>query len=300
MTNAAPDWDLYRSFLAVLEAGSLSGAARKLGAAQPTVGRHIEALEQALGGGALFTRSPGGLRPTETALALREHALAMAVAAQAFLRTASGEATAVRGVIRLTASDVVGAEVLPPILRDFREAYPEVSLELLLSNQHEDLLHRGVDIAVRMARPTQGALFARRVGTITLGFYAHQSYLQAHGEPQTLADLRHHNLIGYDQVPVPPRFTREFGIPVTRELFALRSDSELAQLAALRAGFGICPCQSGIAARDPSLTPILRDQFSWELETWIVMHEDLKANRRMRLLFDHLVVGMSAYTAVTG
>jgi len=109
--------------LAVIEAGSLSGAARALGLAQPTVGRHIEALEIALGGSPLFTRSPGGLRPTEAALALRPHAQAMAAAAETLIRTASGEADSVGGVVRVTASDIVGAEVLPPILTAFRERH---------------------------------------------------------------------------------------------------------------------------------------------------------------------------------
>ena len=297
MTGATPDWDLFRSFLAVLETGSLSGAARKLGTAQPTIGRHIEALETALGGGALFTRSSGGLSATEAALALRPHAQAMAVAAEALVRTASGEADAVRGVVRLTASDVVGAEVLPEILRDFHEAHAGVAIELLLSNRQEDLLHRDADIAVRMTRPTQTALLARKIGSVRLQFYAHRRYLQAHGEPRNLDDLRSHSLIGYDRASIPARFARESGVAVSRDLFALRTDSELAQLSALRAGFGICPCQPPIAARDPNLVAILTDQFDWELEVWVAMHEDLKATRRMRLLFDHLCQGLKTYIA---
>jgi DNA-binding transcriptional LysR family regulator len=297
MTDAGPAWDLYRSFLAVLDAGSLSGAARALGLAQPTVGRHVEALEDALGGAALFTRSPGGLRPTEAALALRPHAEAMAAAARTLIRTASGEAGSVRGAVRLTASDIVGAEVLPPILTEFRERHGEVTVELALSNRQEDLLRRDADIAVRMARPTQNALFARRIGAVRLNMYAHRSYLQRHGEPRTLGELAGHTLIGYDRAQPPREALRQIGINVSRDLFALRTDSELAQLAALRAGFGLCPCQPAIARRDPNLVPVLQDQFGFDLEVWVVMHEDLKASRRMRLMFDHLVEGLSAYVA---
>ena len=169
-----PEWDHYRTFLAVVVTGSLSGAARSLGLTQPTVGaRHIETLEAALGT-PLFTRSPGGLRPTEAALALRPHAEAMAHAAEALVRTASGEADAARGVIRLTASDVVGAEVLPPILTDFREDHPRIAVELVLSNRSEDLLRGEADIAVRMVRPTQEALLAWRIGQVRLGLFAHR------------------------------------------------------------------------------------------------------------------------------
>jgi DNA-binding transcriptional LysR family regulator len=297
MNDAVPDWDLYRSFLAVVERGSLSGAARSLGIAQPTVGRHIEALEQALSGASLFTRSPGGLRPTEAALALAPHAQAMAAAAEALVRTASGEATGVRGVIRVTASDIVGAEILPAILTDFREQHPEVTIELVLSNRQEDLLRRDADIAVRMARPTQNALTARRVGAVRIGFYAHRNYLQKHGVPRSLADLAGHTLIGYDRIQPPRGALDQIDVEVTRDLFALRSDSDLAQLAAMRAGFGIGACQPAIAERDPNLVPILAEAFGFALEAWVVMHEDLKSSLRMRLMFDHLVEGMKAYVS---
>ena len=118
----APTWDELRTFVEVVHDGSLSGAARKLGLTQPTVGRHIDALEAALGL-ALFTRSPRGLTPTTAALALAPHAEAMAASAVALARAASGEAAADRGVVRVTASDVVGCEVLPPILAAFRAAH---------------------------------------------------------------------------------------------------------------------------------------------------------------------------------
>jgi DNA-binding transcriptional LysR family regulator len=296
MTNS-PDWDLWRSFLAVVEAGSLSGAARALGLAQPTVGRHIEALEAALGGGPLFTRSPGGLRPTRAAQTLRPHAKAMATAAETLLRTASGDAAEVRGVVRLTASEVAAAEILPPILTEFRETWPGVDVELVASNRLEDLLHRDVDIAVRMTRPTQDALFARKVGTTDVRFHAHRAYLQKHGEPRTVEELRGHTLIGYDRVLSVPSAVARFGFEVTPGLFALRTDSELAQLAYLRAGFGIAGCQSRIARRDPNLVPLLEGLFGFEMEIWVVMHEDLKNDRRMRLLFDHLAAGLKSYVA---
>jgi DNA-binding transcriptional LysR family regulator len=257
----------------------------------------VEALEQALGGGALFTRSPGGLRPTEGALALAPHAKAMSVAARTLVRTASGDAGSVRGAVRLTASDIVGVEVLPPMLTRFRERHGEVAVELALSNRVEDLLRGEADIAVRMARPTQGALFARRIGAVRLTMYAHRRYLQRHGEPRTLGELGGHTLIGYDRLAPSRETLEQIGIEVSRELFALRTDSELAQLAALRAGFGIGPCQPAIARSDPNLVPILQGEFGFGLEVWVVMHEDLKASRRMRLLFDHLVEGLKAYVA---
>ena len=289
----APDWDLYQSLHAVVRAGSLSAAARTLGLSQPTVGRHIEQLEQALGL-PLFTRSPQGLRPTELALALAPSLEAMASAAQAALREASGDADTVGGVIRLTASEVIGAEVLPALLADFHELHSDVVIELGLSNRAENLLHREADIAVRMMRPTQSGLRARRVGSIGGGLYAHRRYLQRHGEPRTLNDPGH-AAIGFDRDDASVRAIAGAPPALTRELFAFRSDSDLGQLAAVRAGFGIGGCQHGVARRDPNLVHVLGDVFNFELECWVVMHEDLKASRRMRLMFDHLVAGLSEY-----
>ena len=286
-------WDHYRTLLAVLAEGSLSGAARTLGLTQPTVGRHIEALEADLGA-ALFTRSVGGLAPTEAALALRPHAEAMAAAAEALVRTASGDAEAVRGVVRVTASDVMGVEVLPPMLAGFHEAHPGVVIELTLSNRQEDLLRREADIAVRMARPSQGALLARRIGSVRLGLYAHRRYLEAHGVPLTMDDPGV-TAIGFDRNTQMQRSLRESQINVDREGFALRTDNDLAQLAAVRAGFGVGGCQTPIARRDPDLVAVLEDAFRYEMEVWVAMHEDLKTSRRMRLMFDWLAEGLGKY-----
>lgn len=290
-------WDLYRSFLAVAETGSLSSAARRLRLTQPTVGRHIEALEATLGGAALFTRSPRGMRPTELAESLRPHAETMAAAAQALARVASGEVEAAEGVVRLTVSEVVGAEVLPPMLTAFRRAQPRIDIELVMTDAQQDLLRRDADIAVRMARPTQGALYAARVGAVRVEFHAHRRYLAARGEPRTLDDLSDHDLIGFDRRTLEIASLRATGIPLDPRQFALRSDSDLAQLACLRAGFGIGACQQGLARRDPNLVPVLREAFHFDLEVWVAMHEDLKRVRRLRLLFDHLVEGLKAYVA---
>jgi DNA-binding transcriptional LysR family regulator len=286
-------WDRYRTLLAVLDEGSLSAAARKLGLTQPTVGRHVEALEAELGA-PLFTRSGGGLAPTDAALALRPHAEAMSAAAEALVRTASGEADAVRGVVRVTASEVVGVEVLPPIFASFHEAHPQVSVELALSNRQEDLLRREADVAVRMVRPTQGALIARRVGAVPLRLYAHRRYIERHGAPASLDDAAH-SAIGFDRDQQIQRYLQERQLSFSRASFAFRSDQDLAQLAALRAGFGVGACQVPLARRDADLVPVLEDAFRAELEVWVAMHEDLKTSRRMRLMFDWLVQGLSEY-----
>ncbi|HUN50840.1 MAG TPA: LysR family transcriptional regulator, partial [Candidatus Sulfotelmatobacter sp.] len=289
-------WDLQRSFLAVVREGSLTGAARSLGLTQPTIGRHVTALEAALGV-ALFTRSQHGLTPTPAALELLPHAEAMAAAAAAFARTGSGQAEAARGTVRLTASEIVGAEVLPPMLAAFHEKHPAIVLELALTNRNEDLLRRDADIAVRMARPTQTALIARRIGPLRLGLYAHRRYLDRHGMPNTIDELLRHTLIGFDRDTTSMRSVGGAADMLSREMFALRTDNDLAQLAALRAGYGIGGCQEAIAARERELVPVMPGQLHFSLDMWLAMHEDLRTSRRVRLLFDHLAAALAAYVA---
>lgn len=288
-------WEYYRSLLAVLKHGSLSGAARALAITQPTVGRHIAALEQALGA-TLFTRSQLGLLPTEVALALRPHAETMEHTA-ALMERACSQGQGVAGVVRIAASEVVGVEVLPPILASLRARHPDLVIELVLSNKVQDLLRREADIAVRMLRPRQEQLVARKVGDIELGLHAHMDYLARHGTPLALADLARHAVIGYDEAS---SFVRNAGAAFngfTRENFAWRSDSDLAQLALIRAGAGIGVCQAGLAARDPALRRVLPQAFSLPMETWVTMHEDLRGSLRCRATFDALAEGLQAYVA---
>ncbi len=292
--TSTPAWDLYHSLLAVLQEGSLSGAARRLGLKQPTIGRHIDTLEKGLGI-TLFTRSPEGMTPTDAALELRPYAENMASLADAILRNASAPANDIHGTVRVSASDVVGAEVLPPILTRLHEAHPELSIELVLSNRPDDLLRREADIAIRMFRPVQGALLARRIGDIALGLHARRDYLDRRGRPKTFADLRTHTLIGFDKESAFIRSMRDRGLPLKRDMFALRTDSDLAQLAAIRAGYGIGVCQVPLARRSDDLVQVLAKTFAFPLETWVVMHEDLRNTPRCRAVFDALADGLADY-----
>ena len=294
MSRREPAWDELRTFVEVARDLSLSGAARRLGLTQPTVGRHIDALEDALGV-ILFTRSPRGLNPTAAANALVPHAERMAAAASALTRSASSEAAVDRGVVRVTASEIIGCEVLPAIFAGFRARNPGIAIELAVSNRNQDLARGDADIAVRMIRPTQSGLVARKVGATRIRLYAHRDYLARFGEPRSLADLTHHCFIGFDRDNRTFRAAGPFAKALTREDFGFRCDSDLAQLAALRAGVGVGGCQDVIARRTPDLVPILPNAFQMTLEIWLVMHRDLKAAPRVRLMFDWLAAGLTDY-----
>lgn len=287
------DWDHYRVFLAVLRTGSLSGAARALGLVQPTVRKRIELLEATVG--PLFVRTPSGLAPTDAARALGEHVAAMEASAAAFVRQAASVTGEVAGVVRVSASEVIAVEVLPPILRELLAGHPRLSVTLSPTNRNEDVLRREADIAVRMVPPTQEALRSQRVGAIPLGFYAREDYLGANGVPTSLEELaERHRVIGPEHDVAVLREVRAQGIAIGG--FALGTDSDLAQIAALRAGIGVGMCQIPLAAREPALRRLLPD-IVFPLETFVVMHEDLANVAAVRATFDALVAGLRAYLA---
>lgn len=289
------DWDLLQSLHAVLEAGSFSAAAKLRRLTQPTLGRHIDQLERQLGA-PLFLRSPRGLQPTDLALAFRPHLADMAAAAGAATRDAEGASSGEGGVVRVAASNLVGIEVLPGVLTRFREKHPGIDVELVLSNKNEDLTRRDADVAVRMSRPTQNSLVAKKVGELRLCFHGTPEYLARRGTPNDFDELAEHTLIGFDRNF--PELTADLSIgrPITRDLFALRTDNDVAQLAALRAGFGLGVCTEQIG-RAAGLTPVMADTFSFTLDIWICMHETLRGSPRMRLMFDHLSAELGAYAA---
>ena len=284
--------------LAVIREGSLSGAARSLGLTQPTVGRHVDALESALGL-SLFVRGQRGLAPTDAAIDLMPHAEAMEAAAAALERTVAGETGDDTGTVRVTASEIVGCGVLPRLLAPFRAEHPHIAIELVTSNRVSNLLTREADIAVRMTRPEQLALVAKRVGEVELGLYAHRDYVARRGMPARVEELQQHSVVGFDtdfrSVSGSVRGLESVGGNMRREAFDFRSDNHVAQFEAIRAGLGIGGVQKPMAALDPNLVPVLPNQVAFGLDVWLAMHENLRAVRPVRLLFDHLYDGLTAY-----
>lgn len=295
--NEVTDWTLLRSFLAVLRHGSLSGAARALRQTQPTVGRHIDELEAGLGV-ALFTRSQSGLHATREAQALVSHAEAMETAFGALVRAAKAgsDRDQPQGVVRISASESMGTFALPRTLASVRQRYPDIIIELALNSRLDDLLRRTADIAVRMTRPKQKALVARKIGTVTLGLYAHQRYVERFGLPRSPDDLKEFHLIGYDRdnhsarSVVPGQFT------VAREDFSLRVDSDVAQVMAIRAGLGIGMMQRRVAQEDTMLVPVLPRAVSPVLDCWLAVHRNQKSTPAIRAVFDGLAAGLADWT----
>ena len=284
--TAPLDWSLLQSFLVLAETGSLSRAAPLLASTQPTLSRQLALLEAQIGH-SLFERSPRGLRLTAAGEALLPAARRMREGAQDLTLALAGREQSLAGTVRLTASDIVSTYLLPEVLCALREAHPEIQIELVASNAVEDLRERSADIAVRMVRPAEPTLVARKLADWPLGFYTHRHYLDAHGLP-TPATMADHHWLGYDRSDQMLRGFREAGFPVERDFFALRCDSQAVVWEAVRAGLGIGVGMTQLAARDADLVQVLAEFAIPPLPVWLTAHRELRDTPRLRVVFDHL------------
>jgi DNA-binding transcriptional LysR family regulator len=290
------DWSLMRSFLAVIETGSLLAAARQLRVSQPTLGRHVAELERQLGT-VLFERTGRGLVATSAARSIADQVRAMADNAEAIARTLTGQSKQLTGSVRITASETVATYLLPPLLAGFRERETSIAIDIIASNAVSNLLRREADIAVRMVRPAQSSLVARRVGEVRIGAYARKDYLRRRGVPRMPGDVSHHDLIGLDRDDSIIRAFASFGHRIERDSFLIRSDDHLVLWQALRAGLGIGFAATWLADCEPSLERVLPDLPMPTLPVWLAVHREIRSSARIRVLYDFLAEGIRSRLA---
>lgn len=286
------DWTLLRSFLAVVETGSLSAAATTIATTQPTLSRHIRELETVLGV-ELFRRSVRGLNPTDAALGLVDDARAMGAAAQILTLKAQGRSQRITGVVRVAASVIVANLVLPPIFARLREAEPNIQIEIVASDLNQNLLRRDADVAIRMIDPTQNALIARKLGSAPIGLFCAHSYSARRGRPQIAKDLMAHDVIGFDRGDAIIKGYAANGLSVTRDDFPIRSDDQMVYWNLLLAGAGLGFAQLLVARSRPELEQIEIDLRIPPLPVWIVMHEEVRTSARIRRVADYLSAALS-------
>lgn len=282
------DWRLVRSFLAALDHGSLLGAARALHASQPTLGRHIAELESQLGV-VLFERTGRGLVPTAVALKLADAARGMAEGADRLARTVTGAQARNAGTVRITASAPVAVQLLPPVLSQMRQVLPDVQVELVASNTVSNLLRREADIAVRMTRPEQGTLVAKKIGEVAVGAFAHRAYLDRRSPIRQPMDLMGHELIGSDTDTAILDGFKAIGYPASKDLFAFRTDDMIVQWQAVRAGLGVGFVASYMARSDADVVQVLPEVLRIPpLPMWLVVHREIRTSQLIRAVYDFL------------
>jgi DNA-binding transcriptional LysR family regulator len=281
------NWNLVPAFLAAHEHGSLLAAARALGSSQPTVGRHISELEAQLGT-VLFERTGRGLAPTPAGLRLAEAARAMESGALALLSSVGTSRSTLEGTVRISASQPVACVLLPPLLAQMRQTLPGIQVELVASNAVSNLLRREADIALRMVRPDQASLVARRIGQVGLSACAHRDYLARRGTPAEPADLLQHDLVGNDQVMDIPRGFAALGHRLPRERLVLRTDDLMAYWSAVRAGLGIGFVADYLLRTDPAVQRVLPQLRIPPLPIWLTVHREIRSSARIRAVYDFL------------
>ncbi|UWQ50363.1 LysR family transcriptional regulator [Leisingera caerulea] len=282
-----PDWNHIRAFLATAETGSLSAAARQIGLTQPTLSRQVAALEAELGV-LLFERVGRALALTEAGHELLTHSRKMGEAANGLRLAATGQAQSIEGTVRITASDVMSAHVLPPVLHQLRQRAPRLTIDVVAANDIRDLMRREADIAIRHVRPEQPELIARLVQEATARFYAAPSYLERRGRPASPADLAAHDFVGFADVDRSIAFMAPLGIHLTADNFRIRSTSGLASWELVKQGFGVCPMMDDVAAVTPGVERLLPGMEPLTFPVWLTTHRELHTSRRIRLVFDLL------------
>ena len=286
------DWNQLKAFLETAETGSLSAAARKLGLTQPTLSRQVAAIEQSMGV-TLFERVGKSMALTPTGLDLLEHARAMGAAADALSLAATGSSQAVRGVVSVSATDVVSSVLLPPLVKKLHDQEPGIAIDVIPSNALSDLLRREADIAIRHVKPEQPDLIARLIREATAYFYASESWVNAHGHPRSAEDAARLSFVGSDRSGQYLGYLRTHGLPLSEANFSCYADHSVAHWALVRQGMGIGVMMEEIALATPGMVRVLDDLPPVRFPIWLVTHRELRTSKRIRMVFDALAQGLA-------
>ena len=294
-STSLPDWSLIQSFLAVAETGSLSAAARQLNRSQPTLGRHIQTLEQDLGC-QLFDRHPRGLQLSPSGTQLLPMAREMHAQMNAIALSVAGQSQQLSGTVRIAASVFASHYVLPPILAHIRQLEPSIQLELVPSDSSENLLFRAADIAVRMYRPSQLDIITRHVCDLPLGIFAAHSYLDRCGTPETIDQLLQHDLVGYDSNDLIMRTIRSLGWKVEQKNFTTRCDNQATYWELVRAGCGIGFSQTAVGRADPLVQELDLGLEIPPLPVWLAAHQAMRQTPRIARVWTLLTQGLTDHS----
>ncbi|MBV6632302.1 MAG: LysR family transcriptional regulator [Alphaproteobacteria bacterium] len=282
------DWNHARAFLATAETGSFSGAARRLGSTQPTIGRQVAALEEQLNV-LLFDRVGKALNLTDSGLSLLEFVKTMNNAAEDLSLTASGRLQSLAGQVSITASDGFCAYIMPSLVRDLSAIAPDVEIEIVSSDQVQDLRRREADIAIRHVRPDQPELIARHIRQSMAYLYAASGYLDQHGRPSSIDQVRPDAaFIGFETSDIIRTVLNSMGMKLTPDQFKIITNNGVVgwELCKLGLGYGVMAEEIGDAT--DGMEAVLRDQIQIEINYWLVTHQELLRSPRIRLVYDFL------------
>ncbi|EAV45975.1 Transcriptional regulator [Stappia aggregata IAM 12614] len=287
------DWNYLRTFHAVSEAGSLAKAAEKLAISHATAFRHIRSLEEQLGS-RLFEKVKGRYRATEAGAEILDLAQSVVVAMEDIDRRISGADLALKGRIRLTAPASFAVHFLPGYLLDFKARFPDITVELLTSNEEINMSSRAAEIALRVTSSPPEHLIGRKVADIPWAYFASQSYLDRKSIPASAGDLSSHDLIGASgllaQRPGFIQMDRSL-----RDRIVVRSDDLTTMAALARKGLGLCLLPMDVAQDGLKKLAIATEVPANEL--WVLTHPDLRSVERVACMARFLATAFRTETA---
>lgn len=281
------DWNHAKAFLATVEEGSLSAAARALKLTQPTLGRQVSALEESLGL-VLFERIGKSLVLTPSGLELAEYVRRMNEAANQMSLSASGQSQDIKGKVRITASDITAVYTLPPAIKHIRQIAPLIEIDIVAANDIQDLQLREADIAIRHVRPQEPDLIARLVAEGQANFYASTDYLDQHGRPASIDDMTKHDFIGFGDTTRMLEYLNPLGLSLTEQNFPLGSANSLVAWELIQHGLGIGIMPEKVAGIAPNIECLLPTMTPIIFPVWLVAHRELHTSARIRLVYDVL------------
>jgi len=281
------DWNRAKAFLVTAEEGSLSAAARALGMTQPTLGRQVAALEKELNV-VLFDRVGKQLVLTPSGLELIDQVRRMSDAATSVSLIASGQSQELDGEICITATEAICVYLLPPIVKEIRETYPGISIDLLASDKISNLSRREADIAVRNVRPTQAELIAKKICDVTARLYATPEFIDKLGRPITTASINAANFIGFNRSDEQIQPINELGMSLSPENFPVVSENFLVQWELTKLGTGIGLMMEIVGDKEPLVERVQQESDAIQFPIWLVAHHQLKSSKRIRAVFDLL------------
>lgn len=286
-TSATFDWNQARAFWVTAETGSFSAAARALKMTQPTLGRQVASLEEALDL-VLFERIGRRLELTPAGRDLLEHMRVMGEAANSASLAVSGRTETVAGDVCISVTDVFAHYVMPVVVADLRRIAPQIRIRVLASNSLSDLQRREADIAVRHVAPAQPELISRKVRESYGRLFASQSYIDRFGPFETLQSLENADFIGIGQEEELLAYMRDWGLPITKTNLRVLTDSGLSGWEMARQGLGITPMMDDLATSFPEMTRVLPDLVPVSVPYWLTTHRELHSSKRIRLVYDRL------------
>lgn len=288
------DWNDLRYLLAVAREGSTLSAARALGVSQPTVQRRLTALETCLGG-TLVERLPTGYQLTELGRTMLPYAEDIERSFLAFERRLMSGGQELRGTLRVTCPEGAASRLFAPLIESFRARYPELGVELIMTDRRLDLARGEAEIAVRMYDPGEDSLVARKIADSRWMVYASRSYIDRHGEPRRLADLDRHSVVEYGGELADSNAARWLRRVAPEATVAARGNSMLGVLAAVKSGVGVAPLPMMLGGSEADLQPVLEPVPDLDTKVYLVMHPDLRRTARVRAFCDFVAAEIGRF-----